>query len=173
MEQMPFHPSVNARVNKLGKAYEKLQAAAIRSIKDVADFCERSGPVFKQFMAYNDQLAHLLSEEKIPEHLLKEQIETSDAVAALGRQFLPMFSDLVHTTKPKLDHIIDYGSTLIRELDALHALRHQKEASEIFVLRLEEQVSALAQTHTELRQHLNACTSAIQQMQATLKRSIN
>jgi organic radical activating enzyme len=173
MSQPTFHPSVNARVNKLGKRYEKLQAAAFHTIKDIAVFCERNGPIFKKFMAYNDQLLHLLKEEKIPESLLKQQIDTSDAMAALGRRFTPMFSELVYSTKPKIDSIVDFGKTLERDLIALHALRLQKEASEALTSQLEQQTDTLARLHTEVRQLLNECVSAVQEMQATLKRSLN
>jgi len=173
MDQMTFHPTVNARVNKLGKGYEKLQTAVLRTLKDIADFYERTEPIFKRFMAYNDQLLHLLKEEKMPEHLLKQQIDTSNAVGALGQRFLPMFTDLVYVSGPKLDRIITYADSLTRELQALHVLHLQKEASETLTAKLEKETEALAQLHTEVRAHLNACKSAIEEMQATMKRSVN
>jgi hypothetical protein len=173
MPQPTFHPSVNARVNKLGKEYEKLQTAAFRTMKDIPAFSDRIGPSLQQFMDYNDQIVHLLNEEKIPEHLLKHQIETSDAMAALGKRFNPMFSDLVYGSRPKLDRILKYGDTLTRELHTLHDLRLHQEASETLTAKLEKETEALTHLHTEVRQLLNACISAFQEIQNILKRSLN
>ena len=173
MEQMPFHPSVNVRARKLGKNYEKLQAAAYRTIEDIAAFCDRSGPILKQFAAYNDQLIHLLKEEKVPRHLLREQIETSDAVADLAKQFHAIFAELVYGGRPKIDRIIEHGSILTAQMETLLTLRLQKDPSEALLRQMEEQMNQLAQGHTDMRQLFNACISLLQQMQATLKRSIN
>lgn len=173
MPQPTFHPSVNARVNKLGKGYEKLQTATFRTMKDIATFCERTEPIFKQFMAYNDQLIQLLNEEKIPEHLLKQQIDTSDAVGALGKKFLPMFTDLVYGSRPKLDRIITYADGFTRQLHTLHDFRLHQEASETLTTKLEKETEALTHLHTEVRQLLNNCTSMVQQMQIILKHSLN
>lgn len=173
MDQMTFHPTVNARVNKLGKGYEKLQTAVLHTLKDIADFYERTEPIFKRFMAYNDQLLHLLKEEKMPEHLLKQQIDTSNAVGALGQRFLPMFTDLVYVSGPKLDRIITYADRLTRELEALHALRDEQVASETLTAKLEKETETLWRLHTEVREDLSTCKSAIEEMQATLRRSVN
>jgi len=173
MTEPKFHPSVNARVNKLGKGYEKLQTAAFRTMKDIATFCERTEPIFKQFMDYNDQLIQLLNDEKIPEHLLKQQIDTSDAVGALGKKFLPMFTDLVYGSRPKFDRIINYADSLTSELHTLHNFRLHQEASETLTTKLEKEIETLDRLHTEIRQQLNACNSTVQEMQAILKRSLN
>lgn len=173
MSELQYHPAVKARVKKLGKKYQKLQVAGFRTLKEIPAFSDRIGPGLQQFMDYNNQILHLLDKEKMPEHLLKHQIDTSDAMGALGKRFSPMFYNLVFGSRPKLDRILRYGDTLTRELHALHALRHQKEASETLTAKLEKETEALVLLHTEVRQLLNDCINTFQETQNILKRSLN
>ncbi len=173
MASFTIHPEVLPRINKLGKRYQKLHAATVRTENEIGAFCARTGPIIEKFMAFNDHLLHLINDQKIPQSLLQQQITTSDDMAELGTNFSPMLSNLIYGTPPKAESIYAFQHVLESTLQALQLLNNDKEGSIAQTIVLEQQLQIVEHTHVEIRTQLNECTTIVQKMQAMLKRTFN
>jgi len=173
MDQMTFHPSVNARVNKLGKRYEKLRAASNQLRMGINDFIYSTDAILVEFMAYNENLILLLSDMSIPEAILDQQMDLSDTMTAMMHKHMAMVLGLSRTAKSKTDPIYDFKEPLESAIAHLQQLHTDKEASLAEVARLEQQLHEFDQILLELNAALGNCHATVGEMQNILKRSVN
>lgn len=150
------HPSINARIQKLGTTYEKQHQQARKLSQNMVAFFGHSQEVMKRLMAENDKLLVMRRKSKLAGDVLAEQTKLSDQIAELTVKHQSKFKELVES-RPLLNVIFDFEDRLFKDLQMLEILSTMEQQSKHVLSLLEEEHQKLKPLLETLEQRLKNC----------------
>ncbi|MCF8464872.1 MAG: hypothetical protein K9G41_08525 [Flavobacteriales bacterium] len=150
------HPSIKARIQKLGKTYEAQQNRTRLLEKEVVAFFGRSQGLLKRLIDQNDQLLANIKKSKLPEDIFMDDAKRSDQIAQLTVSYQPKFLTLVES-KPLLDAIFNFEQRLTKDLRLLEIFSTMKQESEQVLGQLEEEHRKIQPLLETIEQRFSDC----------------
>lgn len=156
------HPSLKARIDRLGKTYEAQHRKTRQLEEEVVAFFSHSQNMMKRLIDQNERLLTNIKKSKLPEDIFMDEAKFSDQIAQMTVAYQPKFYRLVES-KELWDVIFHFEQRLIKDLLLLETISSLKQQSEQVFRQLEEDhrklqpmIETIQQRFSDCKRHLAA-----------------
>lgn len=166
------HSSIEARIQKLGLAYEKQHNRTRELEREIVAFFGYSQGILQKLIDQNNQLVDTLQKTKLPEDVFGDDAKRSDQIAQMVQTYTPDFRELV-ASKPLMDRIFNFEPRLIKDLKMLEVISGMEQQSKHVMGLLEEEHRKLQPTLEILQRRLANCKKQLEEVNRFSQHTLN
>jgi hypothetical protein len=159
-----FHPSVAARMEKVGRQYQKIAFATIDIQKEILQFYDDLNAQALLNQQQNNLQLELEKEKKLSLEQLDARMEKLTHMAQTSTKFVPDFKTLTFATKPYVDGILAFRDFLMKEMQKLANNVNSEEKSEAIMSHIEKKFTPIPNDFMICRNTLDTCLKHLQEI---------